>query len=255
MKVYYLAYNGYEKNPLVKYSLKKVQDQGVDTEIIQLKDIGDIIEKCNHTKECLRIGDMGSYIGDQIRMYLGMTIPDFFYMDLDSYWNDIKSLPENFVAKDKGTGLLNDGSGFRGCKDWCEYYYNIYQNNWQDLIYPKDHVAKVNYVVRQEHPCDIKVESVEPNGVHFFLSQIERYKKWTEDRRVVYYTFNDNPSIEKESHIYWKLKKSPLMPFRNGALNNHIYFYDLDYFKIDLNLWKQQMCYTMGNPCLIFKEI
>lgn len=256
MEVTRIVHNGYENNPIVKHCASKIMLQGVSLKTIQLDDLGDVIEKCNHSKKCIEIGDMKSYVGDQVRMYLGMN-DNIFYMDADAYLNNIKDVPLNSIAVEGKK--INDGTFFYGNKKWCEYYYNLYQKKYLDLIY--DHgQADVNYVVRNRFPSDIPFNRVDTTpgkdwGVHYYLSQFNRFKKITEDRRTVCYTFNDGMNCEKEQNLVWHLGKS-MLPFVVGSLNNHIWFYNLEKLgNIDVELWKEQMRYTLGNSFIYFREI
>lgn len=251
-----IVHNGYENNPIVKHCASKIMQQGASLKTIQLSDLSDAIEKCNHSKKCIEIGDMTSYIGDQLRMYLGMK-DDIFYMDADAYLNNVKGIPLNSIAVEGKK--INDGTFFYGNKKWCEYYYNLYQKKYLDLIYDNGQ-ADVNYVVRNRFPSDIPFNKVDTTpgkdwGVHYYLSQFNRFKKITEDRRTVCYTFNDGMNCEKEQNLVWHLGKS-MLPFVAGSLNNHIWFYNLEKLgNIDVELWKEQMRYTLGNSFIYFREI
>lgn len=256
MEVTRIVHGGYENNPIVKHCASKIMLQGVGLKTIQLDDLGDVIEKCNHSKKCIEIGDMKSYVGDQVRMYLGMN-DNIFYMDADAYLNNIKDVPLNSIAVEGKK--INDGTFFYGNKKWCEYYYNLYQKKYLDLIYDNGQ-ADVNYVVRNRFPSDIPFNRVDTTpgkdwGVHYYLSQFNRFKKITEDRRTVCYTFNDGMNCEKEQNLVWHLGKS-MLPFVVGSLNNHIWFYNLEKLgNIDVELWKEQMRYTLGNSFIYFREI
>ena len=256
MEVTRIVHGGYENNPIVKHCASKIMQQVVGLKTIQLDDLGDVIEKCNHSKECIEIGNMTSYIGDQVRMYLGMK-DNIFYMDADAYVNNIKDIPLNSIAVENNK--INDGTFFYGNKKWCEYYYNLYQKKYLDLIYDNGQ-ADVNYVVRARFPSNIPFNRIDTRpggnwGVHYYLSQFNRFKKITEDRRTVCYTFNDGMNYEKENNLYWHLGKSAL-PITVGALNNHCWYYNLKNLgDLDIELWKEQIRYTLGNSFIYFREI
>lgn len=259
-KISTIVYNGYEENPIVQYCRDQIRKAGYDSEILQLKDLP--IEKCNHSKMVLEKLGNTSYVGDQLRLWLGMNTDDFFYCDADCALYKPELIKPNTVAcdgdLDNGKPRINEGAFFYDCKDWCRYYFDIYQKNAKDLIYWKDGTALVNYRVREEFPYGGKINIVRSDTLphtlcrHFFLSQFSRFFNICEDRGVVYYSLDNKPRLEKLDKIYWVLNDCTN---EVGSFMNQIWFFDT-YHNDDLvYLWKKQMCYTLGNPLIHFVEI
>lgn len=259
-KISTIVYGGYENNPIVKYCGEKVKNAGYDMEYIQLKDLP--IEKCNHSKMVLDRLGMTSYIGDQLRLYLGMTEDDFFYCDADCALYKPELIKPNTVAVDgdleNGKPRINEGAFFRDCKEWCEYYFNIYQENAEKLIYWKDGTALVNYRVREEFPYKGKLNLVRSDSLphtlcrHFFLSQFNRFKNICEDRNTIYYTLDSTFRPSKMEKIYWQLNECYN---EVGSFANIRWFFDCYGDKEMVELWKEQMRFTLGKTWVNFVEI
>lgn len=255
----YLSHSGYENNPIVKHCLSKVKEYGIDYRIIDLKDLQPELEKCKHSKYCFE-HNMNSYVFDQLRLYLA-TQEDMLYADLDCYAH-FEKLPINSVAVSKDdkekTIQINNGSFFYTSKDaaFNKFYYDLYQN--KDII--KDGIKSghhlVNYEVFAKYPMEhfglTGIELKDIDGIHYYVSQFSRYKRICENYRVVYYTTNRNRY--STDHIYWQLgdcKNQQAI----GSLNNQVWFYNLAKMRLPLEVWKEQMRYTLNNPSLVFIEI
>lgn len=262
MTVTRIVYGGYEKNPFVKYCKKKLEDQGVEVKDYSLDDLYGYIEKCKHSyKSICLFGDRNSYISDQLRLALMLDNPDMFYLDADCYLNDINNLPKNSVAVDgtiEGRPRVNDGACFYACPEWAKFYFDIYQDKTDDIIFSDKGIALTNYDVHDKWPYPEKLHYLnmhDPNhkwGRHYFVSNFSRYKNIAEDRRVVYYTFNSVMNEMKRNHIFWQLKDCPV---EVGQLLNQTWYYDLYGNDDEFRVWQQQLCYTLKNPFLQFVEI
>ena len=253
MKVSYIVHNNYEKNPFVIYCLSKMKEQeGVDTELIQLKDLGDYVERCNHSKEFLEKFGNVSYVTDQVRLLLGMEKPDFCYLDADAFVKNISNVPPNTLGTE--AGRVNNGALQKGAKEWCEFYYNIYQRDWKKLIYNKEERGVLNYEVIQKYPCPIPVNYLEVNdtkhinGRHFVISNFGRFAKYYEDRVVYYSWTGKNVPSDK---IVWVLNECPC---EIGSFLNRILYFDCYYNRELFYIWQRQIEYSLGHSC-IFIEV
>lgn len=256
-----VVYGGYEKNPFVQYCKRKTEESGLfKVEYINLTN--DLINQCKHSKMVLDKLGMTSYIGDQVRLLLGKTIDNFFYCDADCALYKPELIKSNTVAVDgdlgNGKPRINEGAFFRDCKDWCEYYFDIYQKNAEKLIYWKDGTALVNYRVREEFPYKGKINLVRADTLphtlcrHFFLSQFSRFKNIIEDRNTIYYTLDDKWRPSKEEKIYWQLNDCIN---EVGSFLNMRWFFDCYGSKEMVELWKEQMRFTLGRGWINFVEI
>ena len=253
MKVSYIVHNNYEKNPLVQYCMSKMSSQeNVDIELIQLSDLGDYIERCKHSKEFLEKFGHVSYVTDQVRLLLGMEKPDFCYLDADSFIKNINNVPDNTIGLE--AGRINNGALQKGAKEWCEFYYNIYQKDWKKLIYNKESRGILNYEVIQRYPCPASVNYLEvndtqhKNGRHFVLSNVGRFARINEDR-VIYYSWSGkNVPTDR---IVWQLNNTPT---EAGSFLNRIWYFDCYNDRELFYLWQKQIEHSLSHSC-IFIEV
>ena len=263
-KVYSIEWDRYSRNPMSKYCHLKLKEQGIDHEILKLDDLGDYIERCNHSKFFLNNIGRISYVGDQLRLLLAMEIPNFAYIDLDAWINvpvDFENKSYCFADVYNNKIRYNDGTFYSvgDNKEYAEWLFNIYQKYYKDL--KTNGVWDVNYIVADKFTPPESIKRPEPlfikcpseNGDHFYISQFERFKNCTEERRVVYYT-RDKAFNPKWSEIqYWSLSPENNLA-RNGSFQNRVFFWNVKN-EDDFRLWQNQLCYTLGNPCIKFVEL
>lgn len=254
----YLSHSGYENNPIVQYCLSKTKERGIDYQIVDLKDLLPDLDKCKHSKYCYE-HNMNSYVFDQLRLYLALG-KEMMYADLDSIGH-FDELPINSVAvsfdRDKDL-IINNGSYFYTSANhpFNQYYYDLYEKD--DIIKTgiKEGHHLVNYEVFARWPMKetglIGVQPSKIDGIHYYVSQFSRYKRICENYKVVYYTTNRN-KIDP-NHIYWQLGDQDKFN-AIGSLGNQVWFYNLAKLRIPLDIWKEQMRYTLNNPSLLFIEV
>lgn len=259
MKVSYIVHNKYEDNPFAQYCINKMKGQkGVETELLQLSDLGDYVERCNHSKEFYEKFGNVSYVTDQVRLLLGKEIKDFCYLDADAFVKDIIKVPDNTIGLE--AGRINNGALQKSAPEWCDFYFDVYQKNWKNLIYSKDGKAVLNYDVIKKYPCTVPLNYLEvndikhTNGRHFVISNFGRFAKYYEDN-IIYYCFDNKWRPGKEERIYWQLADTPN---EVGNFLNRICYFDL-YGEANKSselfyIWQKQMEYSLGRH-LIFVEI
>ncbi len=253
-KVSYIVHNNYEKQPLVEYCISKMKAQA-DIELIQLSDLGDYIEKCKHSKEYLTHFGNVSYVTDQVRLLLGIERPDFCYLDADCFIKNIKKIPDNTIGTE--AGRVNNGALQKAAPQWCEFYYDIYDKNWKNLIYNKEGRGTLNYEVIERFPYKGEVNYLEINdtnhinGRHFMVSNFQRFATYYLlcGERTIYYSWTGkNIPTDK---IVWQLNDCPC---EAGNFLNRICYFDCYWDRELFYIWQRQMEHVLGGH-LLFIEV
>ena len=268
-------YNDYLKNPVAELCVSKLENPT----ILTLEDIKPDLMKLHHAKESYEnvyikknFKSLPSFIGDQLRLYYALQNDNFFYCDADCYITkeQQKKIYEskNCIYYGKKIHEINNGTFFcsdTGC-EFNQYYFDLYEN--KDL---KD-VTNVNVFFKYPFHLDFKNEKagdmnlLNLNVKHFILSKFSTFKNFYYDRyskKDIYYTFKTPKELKKSpSLLVWQLGEKAddeKYLYRNNG--TAIMFQwkteqheDLtEQFQIEL--FKEQMRYTLQNPNIKFIEV
>lgn len=267
-------YNDYLKNPVAEFCVSQLENPT----ILTLDDIMPDIQKLHHAREsynnCYILKNnkaLPSFIGDQIRLYYSLLYDNYFYCDADVY------IPKEFIQKiwdsknciyyNEKLHEINNGTFFcsdTGCK-FNQYYFDLYEN--------KDLKDMTNMNVYFTYPFHVDYEKKKAGDMnlldipvkHFILSRVFEFKKdyYNSDvGNTIYYTFK--PTYELKSapkRLMWQLGKNAaelhILAKHNGYAKIYQWNTDFEFLPKDfqVELWKEQIRYTLQNPNLKFEEI
>ena len=166
-------FNGYENNPIVRMCLKTPRH------ILTEKELLPTIMKLRHSRWAYE-NKLGSYVGDELRLYLALQSDDFIYIDADCTVENPQQIKMDCCPPN-----LNNGTFFRANRNtaWVKYYYNLYES--------RDIGKVVNYNLFKRSPFPIPTQS-DIKYRHYFTSFWERFKKRDLSKRHDFYFDTEN---------------------------------------------------------------
>lgn len=262
-------FNDYLKNPIAEYCVQQLDNPT----ILTLDDVMPDIQKLKYAKQSLERAESGislpSFIGDQLRLYYSLQYDNYLYCDADVYLT--KEIQEkiwknkNCIYCSPKLREINNGTFF--CSDkgskFNEYYFNLYET--KDL---KD-MTNCNIYFKYPYKVDYKkMKAADMNLLdvpikHFILSKMysfeKEYKKSNESQ-TIYYTHKSDFLLSSINRpLIWQFDfgdELHILKKRTKGVTAYQWFLNCEALskETQLDLWKEQLRYTLKNPNLKFEE-